>query len=127
MPQAVAGGRWCVLGQFPPEDRWRKRSALIRNRTIVAASDAVVGFEPREVGGTRHSCRIALQMGKPLFVVSGRADPSHRRGMERLVRLGAEALDLGNMPGAADFQQLTREYRPPPESAQLRLFQRKET
>jgi len=120
--EGLPQGRWCAVGQFPLRCGWNNAHALIRNRTIVALSDAVVGFDPRDHGGTWHSCRTALQMGKPLFVVCGKAEAPNRRALERLVRLGAQALDPGRMPEAGEFQQLVESYEPPPRPRQWRLF-----
>ncbi|MDP6438863.1 MAG: DNA-processing protein DprA [Candidatus Brocadiia bacterium] len=116
-------GRWCVVGQFPPRDGWRTKYALIRNRTIVALCRAVVAFEPRERGGTQHSCAAALDMRKPLFVASAATDGARRRGLERLVRAGAVALDPRDMPTAEDFERLVRDCQPPPGAAQLPLLE----
>ena len=115
-------GRWCLVGQFPPFEGWKKRYALIRNRTIVAASDAVVAFEPRDTGGTWHGCVTALRMRKPLFVASARAGAANRRALERLVRHGAVVLDAHCMPDHVAFKELVEGYRLPPASAQLPLF-----
>ncbi len=113
---------WCGLGQFPLHARWRTSQALLRNRTIVALGEAVVAFEPRDSGGTRHSSLAALRMGKPLFVVSPlRAGPKGR-GFRRLVRLGAVALDPARMPEGPDLDRLIADYRPPPGADQLCLF-----
>ena len=114
-------GCWCVVGQFPVFEQWRKRSALMRNRTIVAASDAVVAFEPRDTGGTWNGCVTALRMRKPLFVVGVRS--AHRRGLQRLVRHGAVVLDPNCMPDYAAFKELVDSYCLPPLSVQLPLFE----
>jgi len=91
--EAPGEGAWCIVGQFPPQAGWRKSHALLRNRSIVGASDAVVGFEPRDVGGTWHSCVTALRLRKPLFLVCASRGAAQQRGLKRLVRLGARALD----------------------------------
>ena len=119
----LSRGSWCVLGQFPPAVGWRRHNALIRNRTIVALSGAVVAFEPRDTGGTWHSCLTALRMNKPLFVASTCASAAQRRGLRQLVRFGAAALDLRHMPEHAAFEELVRAYCPPPGALQLPLFE----
>ncbi|KPK65343.1 MAG: hypothetical protein AMK73_03230 [Planctomycetes bacterium SM23_32] len=115
-------GGWCVVGQFPPNAPWRAAQALMRNRTVAALSDAVVAFEPRDCGGTWHTSNTALALGRPLFVVSGSRHDAKGRGLSRLVRLGAIALDPGRMPDAEELAQLTAQYRPPRSAAQLGLF-----
>jgi len=113
---------WCVVGQFPPHEGWRRQYALIRNRTIVAASEAVAAFDPRDTGGTWHGCVTALSMRKPLFVCSSGEAHAQQRGLKRLVRRGAVALDPSHMPGASEFMQLVDEYQVPPGCAQVQLF-----
>jgi predicted Rossmann fold nucleotide-binding protein DprA/Smf involved in DNA uptake len=113
---------WCCIGQFPPHAGWQAAYALIRNRTIVALADAVVAFEPRDRGGTWHSSLNALQMRKPLFVVSAARRGARGRGLQRLVRLGAVALDPRIMPDPDEVDRLAAEYSPPPAVDQLPLF-----
>ncbi|MHC5033951.1 MAG: DNA-processing protein DprA [Planctomycetota bacterium] len=118
----VSADKWCVLGQFPPQAGWRSAQALLRNRTIVALSKAVVAFEPRDCGGTWHSSITALRMRKPLFVVSASRRGAKGRGLEQLVRLGAVALDPTRMPDPEALACLIADYRPPPSADQLPLF-----
>jgi len=113
---------WCVLGQFPPDAGWRTAHALMRNRTIVALSDAVVAFDPRDTGGTWHTSLWALRMRKPLFVVGTSREGAKGRGLTHLVRFGAVALDPNRMPDAADFGRLVADYRPAASVDQLPLF-----
>jgi DNA processing protein len=115
-------GRWCAVGQFPLQSGWRTAQALLRNRTIVALSEAVVAFEPRDGGGTWHSAVNALRMRKPLYVVCASQRGGKGRGLTRLVRMGAVALDPVRMPDAAAFRRLTAEYRVPPVPEQAPLF-----
>ena len=121
-PDAVRGGRWCVVGQFPPDSEWQTRQALMRNRTIAALADAVVAFEPRDCGGTWRTCLLALQMRKPLFLVTASSGACHARALVRLVRMGATALDPCSMPDAEEFAQLARDYEPVRGAAQTGLF-----
>jgi DNA processing protein len=118
----VAEPRWCGLGQFPPQAGWQAAFALIRNRTIVAMAEAVIAFEPRDTGGTWHSSLNALQMRKPLFIVSGARRGARGRGLQRLVRLGAVAVDPHVMPDPAEMDRLIAEYAPPQAVDQLPLF-----
>ena len=113
---------WTLLGQFPPGSGWRNGHALTRNRTVVALSEAVVAFEPRDAGGTWYTSLWTLKMRKPLFVATAARRGAARRGAERLVRLGAVALDLRCMPDADALAALAADYRPPPGADQLPLF-----
>ncbi len=116
--------RWCVLSAFPPDSGWRSAQALMRNSHIVALADAVLAFDPRDCGGTWSSCTHALRMRRPLFVVCGDRRGAQGRGLRRLVRMGARALDPELMPDAAEFGRLVDGYEPPPSARQLRIFRR---
>lgn len=118
----LPGGRWCVLGQFPLDCGWRTPHALLRNRTIVALSDAVVAFEPRDRGGTWNSANHALSLGRPLYVVSASTRGGKGRGARRLVRRGAVALDPARMPDPVAFRRMVDDYRPPVGETQIGLF-----
>jgi len=115
-------GRWCVVSQFPPDSGWRDAHALMRNALIAALSDAVLAFEPRDTGGTWNTCRHALAMRRPLFVVAGSPRGAKGRAMRRLVRTGATALDPDCLPDAAEFAELVRDYQPLLRPEQRRLF-----
>jgi len=114
---------WCLVGQFPLHSTWRTAHALSRNRTTAALSDAVVAFEPRDVGGTWRTCLEALRLRKPLFVVAPQADGPKGRGLRRLVRMGGVALDPRQMPAADSFARLVSEYAPPAPLDQTELFE----
>lgn len=119
----VGHGSWCVLGQFPPREPLQAKYALIRNRTVAALSGAIVAFEPRDHGGTWHTCLAALCMRKPLFVVAARAGQPYRRALESLVRMGATALEPQCMPDAREFRELLAAHHSAPAIGQLPLFE----
>jgi DNA processing protein len=120
--QARRSAGWCTVGQFPLHAGWRTAQALMRNRTIVALSEAVVAFEPRDSGGTWHSSMNALRMRRPLYVVCASSSGAKARGLARLVRMGAAALDPLRMPDAAAFRRMVADYRVPPAPEQAPLF-----
>lgn len=120
--EELAGGNWCVVGQFPPDSPWRSGQALVRNRTIVALADAVMAFEPRDSGGTWQAAVTALAMGKPLFVASAAAAGAKSRGLRRLVRAGAVALEPQAMPDGEEFLRMVAGYTPPPPATQSWLL-----
>jgi DNA processing protein len=117
------GDSWCLVSQFPPSAGWQNEQALMRNRVIVALADAVVAFEPRDRGGTWHSCNQALEMGRPLFVVNAAEDASHARGHRSLVRRGAVALAADHMPSPEELGRMVAEYRAPARGDQTSLFE----
>ncbi len=115
--------RWCVASAFGLDGEWKTAQALMRNSFIVALSEAVVAFEPRDTGGTWNSSLHALRMGKPLFIATGSAAAAKRRGLRRLVRMGAVALDVSRMPNPGELRRMVKEYSPPPSAEQLPLSQ----
>jgi len=121
-PVRPAPGRCCIVGQFAPDAGWRNAQALLRNRTIVALADAVVAFDPRDRGGTWHSSRQALAMGKPLFVASECRSPELARGVARLTSMGATRLDLSAMPDAAALSAAIAAHRRDVPQMQSYLF-----
>jgi DNA processing protein len=113
---------WCLLAQFPPWQDWHNNQALMRNCVIVALADAVVAFEPRDRGGTWHSCHRALEMERPLFVVNAADDPARQRGLRKLVRKGAVALQPDHMPSPRELDRLISDYEPRVWAEQTGLF-----
>ncbi|GAG51760.1 unnamed protein product, partial [marine sediment metagenome] len=64
-----------------------------------------------------------LRMRKPLYVVAASRQGATERGLRRLVRLGAVALDPQRMPDSAALALLMADYRPPPCVGQIALFE----
>jgi DNA processing protein len=114
---------WCLVSQFPPRRAWHNRQALLRNRVIVALADVVVAFEPRDRGGTWHSCNEALRMRRPLFVVNGAGDAARTRGQQSLVRRGAVAVAPHHMPAPEELLRMAAEHSPPDRGEQSGLFE----
>jgi hypothetical protein len=65
----------------------------------------------------------AIVMRTPLFVVAASRRGAKGRGLTRLVRLGAVALDAAAMPNPDELDRLVAEYRPVPCPDQLLLFE----
>lgn len=89
-----------ALSQFEPREPWRARNAMVRNRTVCALAGAVVvvqsGVERDTSGkmsGSFDAARGALKMRVPLFVVTSDAFESTPSGNQRLIELGAIAID----------------------------------
>jgi DNA processing protein len=120
--RALRSDQWAIVGQFPPSASWRNRNALLRNRTIVGTSQAVIGFDPRDRGGTWHSCRTALRLRKPTFVCCSTRPAPRRRGLQKLVRWGAVALNPECLPDFSEFEDMVRSYQPPSPEVQKGLF-----
>ena len=95
-------GNILALSEFLPESQWSASNAMIRNKTIVGLSSAVIvvqsGPEKDEKGnmsGTFNSGKLALKHNIPLFVVT----PSfvdNAEGNQNLINLGATEIKPDN-------------------------------
>ena len=91
-----------AMSEFSPESKWLSSHAMIRNKTIVGLSNAVIvvqaGPEKDEKGnmsGTFNSGKTALKYNIPLFVLS----PSivdNAKGNQDLIKQGAVEINLEN-------------------------------
>ena len=91
-----------VLSEFSPESKWLSSHAMIRNKTIVGLSNAVIvvqaGPEKDEKGnmsGTFNSGKIALKYNIPLFVLSPLI-VDDAKGNKDLIKQGAIEINLEN-------------------------------
>ena len=91
-----------ALSEFSPESKWLASNAMIRNKTIVGLSNAVLvvqaGPEKDEKGnmsGTFNSGKIALKYNIPLFVLSPLI-VDDAKGNKDLIKQGAIEINLEN-------------------------------
>ena len=72
---AIAGSfdseRFLAISEMMPEMPFTKPGAFMRNQVLVALSEAVIAVEPGDTGGTWHSIRYAVKMGRPLYYQEG--------------------------------------------------------
>lgn len=93
-PEAVAlrrriAARGCILSEFPigrPPDR---QSFPQRNRLVAALCRAVVVVESDTEGGSLITARFAMELGRTVCALPGRADSPASRGCHALIRDGA--------------------------------------
>lgn len=81
--------RGCVLSEFPigrPPDR---QSFPQRNRLVAALCQAVVVIESDNEGGSLITARFAMELGRTVCALPGRADSPASRGCHALIRDGA--------------------------------------
>jgi len=79
----------CILSEFPigrPPDR---QSFPQRNRLVAALCRAVVVIESDTEGGSLITARFAMELGRPVCALPGRADSPASRGCHALIRDGA--------------------------------------
>lgn len=78
-----------VCSEYPPGIEPRALLFPRRNRIISALSDAVLVIEARERSGTLITVDMALDQGKEVYAVPGRATDLLSDGCNRLIRQGA--------------------------------------
>lgn len=118
-----------ALSQFEPNEPWRARNAMARNKTVCALADAVVviqsGVERDATGklsGSFDAAKAALSMRLPLFVVAPDAFESIPAGNQRLLELGANAIDPRSNGAALVVHALTARSQDKTDPEQLRLL-----
>lgn len=83
----LAGGGVC--SEYPPGVEPRALLFPPRNRIISGLSDAVMVIEARERSGTLITVDMALEQGKEVYALPGRATDPLSGGCNRLIRQGA--------------------------------------
>ncbi len=79
-----------VLSEYEANTRATKYAFVIRNRIVVALGEALIITEADENSGTMRSAEIAIELGRPIYVLSHRAGES--LGTQKLLREGDASL-----------------------------------
>jgi DNA processing protein len=96
-----------IWSEFPCGRQVDRQSFPQRNRLVSGMSDAVVVIESSEKGGSMITARFALEQGKTVFAVPGRADSPSSRGCHQLIRDGATLVEsVDQLLEEMQFQQL---------------------
>lgn len=119
--EGIATGRALLVSAEVPDARWATPQALGRNRLIAAMARVVVVIEPRRTGGSVHTARAALGMGRRVFVWAGEECDGT---LAALIAAGAEPLvdAEGRMRVEALGAGLTMPLDPAPNPAESGLF-----
>ena len=86
---AAAGA---LVSEYPPGTPPDGRHFPVRNRIISALADAVIIIEAREKSGSLITADFALEQGKEVFALPGRANDPLSGGCNRLIQGGASLL-----------------------------------
>lgn len=81
-----------ILSEFVPGTRPVAMNFPLRNRIISALADAVIIIEAREKSGSLITADFALEQGKEVFALPGRANDPLSGGCNRLIQGGASLL-----------------------------------
>jgi len=79
----------CLLSEFPIGRAPDRQSFPQRNRLVAALCRAVIVVESDTEGGSLITARFALELGRTVCAVPGRADSPASRGCHALIRDGA--------------------------------------
>ena len=86
--EALAG-RGGLISEYPPGTQPIANFFPMRNRIISALSDALVVVEARKKSGTQITVDMALEQGREVFAVPGRASDRLSDGCNYLISQGA--------------------------------------
>ncbi len=112
LAREIAAGRGAVLSEFPLDVAPLPYHFPRRNRVLAALSLAVVVVEAGERSGSLITADHALDLGREVLAVPGRADAPGSRGTHRLLREGAALCeDVADVLGALGID-------PPPDGAE---------
>lgn len=88
----------CILSEYAPGQAPAGRLFPSRNRIISGLSDCVVVVEAREKSGSLITADYAMEQGRDVYAVPGRATDSLSKGCNHLLHQGA-----GIISGVEDF------------------------
>ena len=104
-----------VISEFPMEKTPNKRTFPMRNRIISGLSDGLLVVEAGLGSGSLITANFALEQGRSVFAVPGRAEDPQAKGVNKLIKDGAALVESFD-DIAAEFEFLPG-MRPTPENA----------
>ena len=90
---ASIAARGLLLSEYLPDETPRKHHFPQRNRIIAALSSALVVVQAGEKSGALITAGMALDLGREVLAVPGPADQAVSRGVNHLLREGAQVAE----------------------------------
>lgn len=82
-----------VISEFPMEKAPNKRTFPMRNRIISGLSDGLLVVEAGLGSGSLITAEFALEQGRSVFAVPGRAEDPQAKGVNKLIKEGAALVE----------------------------------
>ncbi len=82
-----------VLCEFPVGTKPDRQTFPIRNRVVAGLCSGLVVVEAGKASGALITARMALDQGRQIFAVPGRADTPHAKGCHELIKEGAKLVE----------------------------------
>lgn len=95
-----------IISEFEPNSKWTIGRAMMRNKTIIALSDAMMLVEARSEGGTFEAGKTALKLKMPLYVVNFESPGTSAAGNQYFLKRGAIPLGKNPDTGRANIANL---------------------
>jgi DNA processing protein len=105
LARRIAAGAGAVISEFPMTFPPSRRTFPMRNRIISGMSNGVLVIEAGVRSGALITAKTALEQGRQVFAVPGRADDPQSRGCNNLIRDGAKLTETFD-DIVADFEFL---------------------
>nr|CRH07517.1 DNA processing chain A (DprA/Smf) [Candidatus Magnetococcus massalia] len=83
----------CVITEYPPGTKPHPKRFPRRNRLLSGLSRGVVVVEAGQKSGSMITARLALEQNRELFAVPGSVEDPRSRGVNQLIRDGAQLVE----------------------------------
>ncbi|NIA14764.1 MAG: hypothetical protein GWP08_11845 [Nitrospiraceae bacterium] len=104
--RGVEEGNALLVSEFSPDTVWSAHAAVTRNATISALARLVCVIEPKRVGGSIRTARIALEQGKRVLMHTPSAS-----GVAAALPRSTGPIPLGETADTCDADALLRAWR----------------
>ena len=113
LARSIVESRGLLLSEYDDDAPARKHQFPARNRLISGLSQGVVVVEAAAASGSLITARMALEQGREVMAVPGRANDPRVAGSHRLLREGAALVEtLADIEAALEWRFVSRTQAP---------------